>query len=157
ELLMQNASALHSGKPAQSSDELIGALRSVLDEKTLEPAFVALALTPPSEADLAREIGKDVDTDAIFNARSALRAAIGGALAQQLVQTYQSMTVPGSYSPKAVDAGRRSLRNAALDLLAAGDAKTGVARAAAQYNAADNMTDRFAALATLSLYDTAER
>ncbi len=46
-------------------------------------------------------------------------------------------------------AGRRSLRNVALDLLAATAAPQAIARAAKQYDAADNMTDRMAALATL--------
>ena len=42
--------------------------------QTLEPAFVGEALAPPSEADIAREIGRDVDPDAIFRARAAARA-----------------------------------------------------------------------------------
>ena len=41
-------------------------------------------LTPPSEPDIAREIGHDVHPDAIFAARKHLRAAIGGALGATL-------------------------------------------------------------------------
>ena len=67
------------------------------------------------------------------------------------------MSVSGGYSPDADSAGRRSLRNVALDLMAAGGAAEAMARAARQYDAADNMTDRMAALATLSLHDGAER
>ena len=55
----------------------MAALGAILADARLEPAFVALALAPPSEADIAREIGRDVDPDAIFAARRALRAAIG--------------------------------------------------------------------------------
>jgi aminopeptidase N len=67
------------------------------------------------------------------------------------------MTVPGPYSPDAAGAGRRSLRNVSLDLLAASAAPQAIARAARQYDAADNMTDRMAALATLSLHAVPER
>ena len=67
------------------------------------------------------------------------------------------MTVPGPYSPDAASAGRRALRNVALDLMAATGAPEAIARAARQYEAADNMTDRMAALATLSLHDVPER
>jgi aminopeptidase N len=67
------------------------------------------------------------------------------------------MTVPGGYSPDAKSAGRRALRNVALDLLAANGSMSGIARASEQYDAADNMTDRMAALATLSLHDTPNR
>ena len=44
----------------------------ILGDRKLEPAFIALTLTPPSEADIAREIGSDVDPDAIHRARQAV-------------------------------------------------------------------------------------
>ena len=56
---------------------LLDALAAILGDQSLEPAFVALALTLPSEADIARDIGRDVDPDAIFRARAALARAIG--------------------------------------------------------------------------------
>ena len=42
----------------------------------MEPAFAALALNPPAEADVARDIGKDIDPGAVFKARLHLRAAV---------------------------------------------------------------------------------
>jgi aminopeptidase N len=56
-----------------------------------------------------------------------------------------------SYSPDAASAGRRALRNAALDLLTAADKSEGERLASEQLERATNMTDRLAALATLSL------
>ena len=53
-------------------------------------------------------------------------------------------------------AGRRALKNACLDLLAAAGASA-IALAARQYHQATNMTDRMAALATLALHDVPER
>jgi aminopeptidase N len=156
-LLIDNVGVLKAGQSPRSDDRLIAALAAILDDDALEPAFVALALVPPGEADIAREIGRDIDPDAIFNARRALRASIGDKLRAALVKTYERMTVAGPYSPDATSAGRRSLRNAALDLLAATAAPEATARAAQQYEAADNMTDRMAALATLSLHAAPER
>jgi aminopeptidase N len=66
------------------------------------------------------------------------------------------MAQTGPYSPDAASAGRRALKNVCMDLLAAGGAD-GIALAAKHYQAADNMTDRMAALATLSIHDTADR
>ena len=77
-----------------------------------------LLLVPPGEGDLAREIGHDIDPDAIFQARSKLRADIGERLDAPLEAIYQHMTEPTSLS-HAKSAGRRALRNVALDLLAA--------------------------------------
>jgi aminopeptidase N len=49
------------------------------------------------------------------------------------------------------------LRNVALDLLAATGNHDAIARAARQYDTADNMTDRMAALGTLSLHEVPDR
>jgi aminopeptidase N len=155
--LIAHVAALRAGQAYSSDGGLVEALARLLDDHTLEPAFVALALAMPSEADIAREIGKDVDPQAVFEARGALRAEIGRSLAPHLAAIYESMTDSGGYSPDAASAGRRALKNTALDLLAAGGNAPGIARAHAQYQAADNMTDRMAALSTLSLHDVPQR
>jgi aminopeptidase N len=156
-LLIDNVSSLRAGKQPRSDDKLMVALATILEDPTLEPAFIALALVPPGESDVAREIGRDIDPDAIFRARSALRAQIGERLGAALETTYERMTVPGGYTPDATSAGRRALRNVCLDLMAATGAAAAIARAARQYETADNMTDRMAALATLSLCKAPER
>ncbi len=142
---------------APRDDEgLIAALAAVMADDALEPAFVALVLAMPSEADIARDIGRDVDPDAIFVARTRLRAAIGTRLGAALREAYRRMQDDGPYSPDAASAGRRALKNACLDLLAAAGASA-IALAARQYHQATNMTDRMAALATLSLHPVPER
>src|SRR5690606_3059864 len=123
----------------------------------LEPAFVSLSLSMPTEADIAREIGRDVDPDANFAARMQLRSTIGSALGTALAATYDKLTSTAPYSPDAASAGRRALRNTALDLLAATGGQAAIARAMTQYREADNMTDRMAALSILSLHDRPER
>jgi aminopeptidase N len=156
-LLIENVEASRVGRAMRTDDRLMLALANILDDSALEPAFVALALVPPGEADIARDIGRDVDPDAIFRARSALRAAIGERLAPQLSALYGRLYTAGGYSPDARSAGRRALRNVALDLMAATGKSAEIARAYEQYADADNMTDRMAALATLSLHDVVER
>jgi aminopeptidase N len=156
-LLIENVAAHRADKPRRAADELVRALGAILDDGALEPAFVAQALALPSEGDIAREIGRDVDPDAIFAARRELRAEVGRKLAAALADTYGKMTDSGPFSPDAAAAGRRSLKNICLDLLATADATTGIPRAVRQYHDADNMTDRIAALATLSHHRGPER
>jgi aminopeptidase N len=156
-LLTRNVAALRSGAPAREDPGLMTALGAILAEQKLEPAFVALTLMPPSEADIAREIGRDVDPDAIFAARRTLRAAIGERHGAVLTDIYQRMITPGPYRPDAQGAGRRALKNVCLDFLALTERGEAIARAFAQYQNADNMTDRMAALETLSLHDRRER
>jgi aminopeptidase N len=156
-LLVGNAAALRGGEPARDDDGLIAALAAILADPALEPAFIAQALTPPSEADIAREIGRDVDPDAVLSARTHLRAAIGRRLGAALANAYRDMAVVGPYSPDAKSMGRRALRNVCLDLLAANAGPEAIARALAQYRSADNMTDRLEALETLAQHDVPER
>jgi aminopeptidase N len=156
-LLVGNLSAVRKGAPAREDEGLMAALAAIVADQSLQPAFVALMLTPPSEADIAREIGRDVDPDAVFAARKRLRAATGERLGAALAETYALMITPGPYRPDAAGAGRRALKNVCLDLLAATQADDAIARALTQYEAADNMTERMAALETLSQHDRPER
>jgi aminopeptidase N len=156
-LLVANATALREGGKARSDAGLIGAIRAIANDRSLEPAYVAQTLIVPSESDIAREIGNDVDPDAIFGARRHLRAEIGHALEKELGAAYQAFSDSAPYSPDATSAGRRALKNVALDLLAASGSSDAIGRAWSQFERADNMTDRMAAMATLSLHDVPQR
>jgi aminopeptidase N len=140
-----------AGPAAQAYAE---ALAAFLDAEALvDPAFAALVLGLPGEGDVANEIGSDIDPDAIHRARQSLRRHLGQALGERLSRLRDDLTeAPGTpFSPDAASAGRRALRNAALDLIAAADPARGADLARAQIDGATNMTDRLAALGTLSL------
>jgi len=156
-LLLANVATFRAGTPAREDDGLTAALDAILADAALEPAFIALTLSPPSEADIASEIGSNVDPEAIFAARRHLRAMIGGRLGAALANTYRRMITPGPYRPDAESAGRRALKNVCLGFLAATEENQAITLAFAQYQGADNMTDRMAALDILALYDRPER
>jgi aminopeptidase N len=161
-LLVENVSGLRGGgvptRNARRQElELADALKAVLADAALEPAFAALMLTLPGESDIAREIGRDIDPDAIFVARSALRALIGSSLGACMLDRYRALTESGPYRVDPVSVGRRALRNTCLDLLVATRDREGFLIAGQQYHTADNMNDRMAALSSLSLCDTPER
>jgi aminopeptidase N len=156
-LLTDKVRALRAGNPTRQDDGLIAALVAVLEDHAVEPAFTAQMLSLPSEADVARELGRDVDPDAIYSARQQLRAEIGSKLGPALRETYRRLSDTAPYSPDAASAGRRTLKNTCLDLLAAAEGSAAISLAARQYQTADNMTDRMAALSTLSLHPVRER
>jgi len=140
----------HGGTP-DDANKISKALAAVLASYEKDPAFTAQAMILPSESDLAREIGQDVDPDAVHYARKILRAQIGRALADDLERVYHALATNDAYSPDAASAGRRALRNATLDLLAAGAPNKGSQLASAQFRAANNMTDQIGALNVLAL------
>ncbi len=156
-LMIDNVAAQRGNLQHRSADELTGALGAILADTALEPAFVAQTLILPSEGDIAREIGCDVDPDAVYTVRRDVRAAVGRALRAAVEDTYARMADRSPYRPDAEGAGRRMLKNACLDLLTTADPETGVRRAVNQYRDADNMTDRMAALTVLSFNKVRER
>ncbi|WP_439573550.1 aminopeptidase N [Phreatobacter sp.] len=145
------------GAPPAAVEPLAGVLQSVLERADADPAFAAQALALPSEADIAREIGADVDPDAILAARRGLRAALAGRLGPALDTVIHSFTPAGPFSPDSTSAGRRALVNVALDLAAAGGGEDRLAAVAERLGRADNMTDRLAALAILAQHAGARR
>ncbi|MGO4525565.1 aminopeptidase N [Microvirga sp. 2MCAF35] len=150
---MRLLAALSTGAEVSDAeiDAFSAALASFMDRDACEdPAFAALVVTLPSEADIAQEIGRDVNPDTIHRARSEMRRRIGLSCANHLRRFYESLTDTGPYSPDAASAGRRSLRNASLDLLAAADPGVGEALAVQQLESAVNMTDRLASLSVLT-------
>ena len=156
-LLKSNVAIARSGGVPRLDQGLLDALGTILKDTALEPAFIALTLSPPSEADIAREIGSDVDPDAVYAARRKLRAAIGQEHGAMLADIYTRMMSSNAYRPDAQSAGRRALKNICLDLLALTESDAAIARAFEQYRNADNMTDRMAALETLAAHNRPAR
>ncbi len=158
-LLLRSVAAIRKGRAPEPAGAFVAAYGSVIADALagrIDPAFAALALTLPSEADLAREIGRDVDPDAIRVARECLRGPLARAHERELAALYDSLASSGPFSPDAASAGRRALRNGALAMLVAGNAVEGAERANRQF-AADNMTEKLGALAALTTIACAAR
>ena len=134
---------------AKPGPDYLDALRLMLRDDTLDPAFRALALGLPSQDDLAatlHDAGNTPDPDAIHRARQEALQIIADALAPDLATVYAEMETPGPYSADARDAGRRALRVQAAGLLARVD---GGVKAADMFARADNMTEQLGAWGAL--------
>lgn len=132
------------------------AICQILSDDTLDPAFRATLLTPPSETDIARAVST-IDPAAIAAARQKFRRALLSALDALLLTTYHACKVSDPYSPSAGQAGQRALRNACLALLLADESDAGTTLAMDQINAADNMTDEAVAVFLLAMTSRPER
>ncbi|QHL91398.1 aminopeptidase N [Sphingomonas changnyeongensis] len=134
---------------------VIAAMRDVLGDAARDPAFVAEAVLPPSEAFVGDHLPA-IDPEAVHAARERLRAAIGGALVDDWRGLHDRLKA-GAYELTPAAKGGRRLRTIALSYMFAAGAADAAARAWAQFEAADNMTDRQGALAALASSDAAER
>lgn len=130
---------------------LIKAYRSLLMDPSLDPSFKELALTLPAETYLYEQC-KSVDPQKIYAAWRAFRYAIASELRIEWAALYQQMQTPGEFSPDAISAGKRALKNLALSMLLEADPLIWAPMAVNQYQNANNMTDRYAALAALVIH-----
>ncbi|RFC35773.1 MAG: aminopeptidase N [Candidatus Nitrotoga sp. LAW] len=130
-------------------DELfINALRTTLIDTALDPSFREVVLTLPSELMLAEQC-EVIDPQAIHTARQFMRKTISERLKADFIAVYAANLTPGKYSPDAKSAGKRGLKNLCLSYLLGWEDESTLQLAHVQIDAADNMTDRLAALMAL--------
>jgi len=149
-ILKDMVTAIREDRDPGDDRGLARAFAACLEDRSLDPAFLAQMIQVPSEQDLAREIATDVDPGAIHMAREHLRRELGERLQDTFASIHATLADHRPYSPDAAAAGRRALRNAALGYLAAGAPDDGARRAYNQFEGADNMTDTIGALLVLS-------
>jgi aminopeptidase N len=156
-VLIEAIAARRRKEKVQQPKGFIEALGVTLTDASLEPDYRAQFLFLPSETDLARIIGRDVDPLAIHQAREALYKAIGARLYAAFLEVYRDMETRGPYSPAPEQAGRRNLRNVALGYLTSRARPEDIARTAAHFAKSTNLTDETAALSILSNFNRPER
>jgi aminopeptidase N len=138
-----------SGAPDEVGEErFAAAMGRALEDQAADPAFKALLLALPSEPDLSMAM-VPADPQAIHEARDALRTRLAVHLHDLLRRLHTGMQEAGEFSASAEAAGRRALRNAALDLLAADPHVDNVELAEGHFAAAANMTDAMGGLNAL--------
>ncbi|MFS0848603.1 aminopeptidase N [Novosphingobium panipatense] len=131
------------------------ALGSVIEDPALDDLMRGELMILPSEAYLAEQLPVS-DPGVVHKERQALKRWLGAHLAEPLKALHdRALAVP--YSRDAAARGARKIKTQALVLIAAGDPAEGGRRAFAQYNAADNMTDRQGALKVLVDLEGPER
>ncbi len=155
-IMLRGIAAAQRGGALELPPAFADAAARVVADSSKDPAFAAEMLSLPSESYIAEQMAV-VDPEAIHAVRDALRQRIAVTLREELLAVYRAYRDSGPYSPDAVSAGRRALKNSALGtLMELGDA--GVRRLCVkQFEAADNMTDALAALSTLADCDCPER
>ncbi len=159
QLVVQHLVAVIGGLPTAARDmarAAIGqALAAVLADPALDDLMRGELLILPGEGYLAEQFAQ-ADPGAIRREREGLKAWLGQHLTAGLTALHQrTSAVP--YSLDTAARGARKCKTQALAYLAAGVPQQAAALAAAQYDAADNMTDRQGALMVLCGLDTPYR
>ena len=127
-------------------DKFVSAMRALLVDDAVDPAFTAEALTLPSESNLADRM-EIIAVEAIHEVREAVAATLALRLEDAFASVYHANRAHGTYRFDAESVGRRSLKNLCLRYLMELDEPAVRSNCRHQLETADNMTDALAALA----------
>src|SRR6266496_4380100 len=144
-IMLRGIAAAQGGRALEVPRAFPDAAARVVADSSRDPAFATEMLALPSESYVAEQMPV-VDPDAIHAVREELRRRLAAALREELLAVYRAHRVAGPYSPDAVSAGRRALKNSALGILMELDDAGMRVLCMKQFETADNMTDALAAL-----------
>jgi aminopeptidase N len=142
-----------AGRTLELPGHFCSAYAAVLADGQADPAFKALMLSLPGEAEML-EWYDAAEPDSIHRVRDFVLKALAQALRGELRQTLD-INLTREYRPE--DAGRRALKNLALAMLCRLDDAWPLENAKNQFLQADNMTDQMGALLALRDRDSSER
>jgi len=149
------AKALEGGAP-EISPLFLSAIGALAKDDALEPAFKASALGLPGEDYLANRMNEEAPLH-LHQIRKHVRRAIAEAHESDFRRIYDGQRINTPYVPDAVGMGRRMLKRTALGYIGALESRESVLLVKAQFDSADNMTDRMDALAILNQLAVEER
>ena len=132
-------------KSTKPDQDVIRVMGRYLSQPDLDLAFMARTIGLPTEEELADKMDT-VDIKAIQSVRKIMRQAFAETYKEQLLKLYHDNQSDAPYSPDTEPAAKRAIKNMALGYLALTDAADMVYT---QYQVADNLTDRLAALSIL--------
>jgi len=147
--------SLEEAERSAGREAIRTAFAKVIADSTLDDLMRGELMILPGQAYLAEQM-LVADPAAIHREREALKGWLGASLESELAAMHARASAAGSGQGAAAK-GARKLKSQALVFLAAGAPDKASAMAAAQYEAADNMTDRQGALMVLAGLQTPER
>jgi len=151
-LILTLVDSINNGGELLLPDYYVNACEKTLNDKRLDKALIARALTLPSLMYIG-EMMPVIDVDAIHQAREFIYTQLAQKLESVLLAVYHENS-QDEYSLSPESMGERFLRNQALSYLMY-LADQGEELAKQQYQSADNMTDQMAAFKSLVHHEAA--
>ncbi len=129
---------------------LTDAIRTLLTscDMNSDLGITALTIILPDLSALSQSMDV-IDVEKLVAARGRVKKVLGSALKSELEAVYAMLAPKGPYVFSSAESGRRKLRNTVLEYLSASKDSEAAARAKAQFDSSDCMSDNIAALASL--------
>lgn len=157
-IILNCVASVQKNQPCVTPSYFLEALRKIMQDKTLEKAFIAEILTLPSETYLLEQLPV-ADVDAVYTAREWLKKELATGLKDLLLDYYQQHAVVMPHALDAISIGERKLKNLALSYLTLlDDHDVNMPKLSlAQFQQANNMSDTMGAVMALNNLDCQER
>jgi aminopeptidase N len=149
QLILGLVADYQGGRALQVKEGFVASFRGLLSDAEQDRAFLAEALTLPSESYLAEQM-EVIDPVAIHEAREFVRATLGERLRAEFLAAREGCAPRDPYRPDDGLAGCRRLNNLCLSYLMATQSEEAIVLSMAQFRSADNMTASLGALSTLA-------
>ena len=148
-LILRLVEDRRNGQAMVVPDAFVDAIRRTLDDQRLDRDLIANAVALPGIAYLG-ELMEEIDIDGLWAAREHIRKTLATKLADRWTAAYEANRIAGPYKFTPEDIGRRSLRGVALSYLSSDGSREARRRGALHFEAAANMTESMAGLATMA-------
>ena len=127
---------------------LVEALRKVIKNSQLDLNFIAALLQLPAESYLIDQMSV-IDIDGVSQAREFVKQQLALVLEEEFLQIIETNIPAEKYEYTALEVGKRSLRNTALNYLSCSKNTKALGLCSNQYQQSNNMTDEVGALSCL--------
>jgi aminopeptidase N len=151
-LVAASSGALSDEARAAGREGIAAALRAILEDASLDDLMLGELLILPTHGYLFERLPVS-DPGVVHEEREGLKAWLGAQLGD-LLRAHHDRASQVPFGHDAAAKGARKVKNQVLVYLAASEPDATATRAAAQYDAADNMTDRQGALTVLCSLDS---
>jgi aminopeptidase N len=152
--LLVAAAKTRQAVDATHAAPIIQIFSDALKDVSLDPSYVELLLSLPTEGILAEHLDV-VDPDYIRVARNSFKEILANALAGQWMAVYQiNRSSDASYNSSAAASGRRALAGIALGFWVLTGQSAAYESALTQLKTANNMTDKLSAINALAQIPT---
>lgn len=136
-------------KPLVLNSSFVDGFKRILCDSSLDKEFVAKAITLPGEGEIM-DMMEVADPDAVHTVRSFIRKQLASELRSELLSTVENNRSSEEYVFNHAHMSRRALKNVALAYLASLEDQEFTNLALQEYKTATNMTEQFAALASVA-------
>lgn len=152
-ILISSYEAKITGSSYEPPAEFLIALEAVIKDNSIDSGLKSNLLTMPNLKALIMQI-TEVRVDVLASIFSDYKKYLAQTFSDAWQELYDINNIAGKYEFNSVDVAARKLKNIALSYLAAVPNNKHLTSITSQFESADNMTDKIAALAAINDHDS---